>query len=278
MTPGGSSVMSWNDDGVAGPELLGVALIFLLATVIQTVTGFGFALVAVPLLALVVEPVPAVVATTVASLMISAAVIRDDWEYVRWREVVVFTLSGIVGMPLGLWVLTQVPARLLTAVIAVVLLISTALVASGATLRTSRATEVGVGVTSGALLTSTGMNGPPLVVSFQAMGMPPRPFRGTLSTVFLAQGLAAVALLVAGGQVAGEALIAAAISVPMLLAGWVVGNRVFHRLDPVRFRLIVLVMLVITAASEAPVGRGPAGARSEVRSAKSEDVPCFGEH
>ncbi len=248
MTPGGSSVMSWNDDGVAGPELLGVALIFLLATVIQTVTGFGFALVAVPLLALVVEPVPAVVATTVASLMISAAVIRDDWEYVRWREVVVFTLSGIVGMPLGLWVLTQVPARLLTAVIAVVLLISTALVASGATLRTSRATEVGVGVTSGALLTSTGMNGPPLVVSFQAMGMPPRPFRGTLSTVFLAQGLAAVALLVAGGQVAGEALIAAAISVPMLLAGWVVGNRVFHRLDPVRFRLIVLVMLVITAA------------------------------
>ena len=67
----------------------------------------------------------------------------------------------------------------------------------------------------------------------------------------LAQGLpvvAAVALLVAGGQVAGEALIAATISMPMLLAGWVVGNRVFHRLDPVRFRLIVLVMLVITAA------------------------------
>lgn len=227
--------------------LLATALVFLVAAVIQAVTGFGFALIAVPLLAVVLGPAPAVVATTAVSLLLSVAIVWDDWDHIRWPEMAVLSVAGIAGMPLGLWVLTEVPERVLTAVIAVVLLASTALVAFGARLRDNRATEVAVGVTSGALLTSTGMNGPPLVVAFQAQGMPPRPFRGTLSAVFLAQGLAAISLLAVKGQVAGEALTAVAIGLPMLALGWIVGNHLFNRLDALVFRRIVLAMLVVSA-------------------------------
>lgn len=232
---------------MGGWELVVVAAIFLLAAVVQAVTGFGFSLVAVPLLALLISPVPAVVAATVASMLISVAVVRDDWEFIRLREVVVFTLAGIVGMPLGLWVITAVSDRVLTAVIAVALLVSTALVATGATLRSNRVTDAAVGVTSGVMLTSTGLNGPPLVVSMQAMQMPPRPFRGTLSAVFLAQGVVAIALLAITGQMSDRAGISALVAIPMLLVGWLIGNRVFHRIDPVVFRRLVLVMLSVTA-------------------------------
>lgn len=232
---------------VGGLELIEVAAIFGVAAAVQAITGFGFSLVAVPLLALVIEPVPAVVAATIASMMISVAVVRDDWRHIRWREATVFTLTGIIGMPLGLWVLTHVSERALTGVIAVAMLASTALVASGATIRSSPVTDSAVGVTSGALLTSTGLNGPPLVVSMQAMKMEPRPFRGTLSAVFLGQGVAAVALLAANGQVSDRAGIAALVALPMLVVGWLIGNRVFHRIDPVLFRRIVLGLLVVTA-------------------------------
>lgn len=231
-----------------GPELAVVAVVFLLAAVVQAVTGFGFALVAVPLLAVVVDPAPAVVATTVVSLLLSAVVVRADWAQVRWRDVGVVSAAGIVGMPLGLAVLARVPERVLTAVIAVVLLASTAIVARGLRLPPGRRTEVVVGLTSGALLTSTGMNGPPLVVAFQAQGMAPRPFRGTLSAVFLAQGVAAVALLAAGGQVTAPALAAVAVGVPMLALGWLLGDRVFRALDPVAFRRVVLGLLIASAA------------------------------
>ena len=44
------------------------------------------------------------------------------------------SLAGLAAMPLGLWVLTRAPERALTAVIAVVLLVSTAVVARGLTL------------------------------------------------------------------------------------------------------------------------------------------------
>jgi uncharacterized membrane protein YfcA len=77
--------------------------------------------------------------------------------------------------------------------------------------------------------------------------MPPRTFRGTLSAVFLAQGVAAVALMAAVGQVSSEALTAAAVGVPMLALGWLLGNRVFRSLDAPVFRRIVLGMLVLTA-------------------------------
>lgn len=230
-----------------GAELLGAAAVFLLAAVVQTVSGFGFALVAVPLLALVLDPAPAVVATTLVSLLLSVVVVRADWGHIRWQDAGVVSVAGLLGMPLGLVVLTQVPERVLTAIIAVVLLASTAVVARGLQLPSGRGTEVTVGLTSGALLTSTGMNGPPLVVAFQAQGMPPRPFRGTLSAVFLAQGLAAVLLLAAGGQVTSAALGATAVGVPMLGIGWLVGNRLFHALDPLAFRRVVLGLLVVSA-------------------------------
>lgn len=227
-------------------QILATAGIFLLAAAIQSVTGFGFALVAVPLLALILDPAPAVVATTTVSLLISAAVIREDWHCVRWRDAGVVAAAGLVGMPLGVWVLTRVPQETLTALIAVVLLLSTLVVARGLQLRPGRATEIAVGATSGVLLTSTGMNGPPLVVAFQAQGMPPRPFRGTLSAVFLVEGAAAVALIGASGQFTADALGAALIGAPMLVIGWLSGNRLFHRLDPGTFRSLVLWMLAAT--------------------------------
>lgn len=228
-------------------ELLVPAAVFLLASAVQAVTGFGFALVAVPLLALTLDPVPAVAATNILSVAISLVVAGADRDHVRWRQAWWVSIAGIVAMPLGLLLITEVSERLLTAVIAVVLLASTALVAFGARLPAGRGTDVGVGVVSGALLTSTGMNGPPVVVAFQAEGLAPRPFRGTLSTVFVIQGVAGVALMALVGQVAVEALWAALVGLPMVWLGWVVGNRVFRGLDPEPFRRIVLAMLVVTA-------------------------------
>ena len=59
-------------------QMLMVAGIFGLAAMVQAVTGFGFALLVVPLLAVAVSPVPAVVATTALSLVVSGAIAGVD--------------------------------------------------------------------------------------------------------------------------------------------------------------------------------------------------------
>ncbi len=73
--------------------------IFLLAALAQAVTGFGSALVAVPLLALVTDPVTAVVVATTVSLVLSTGAAWRERAYVDLGRTRTLTLTGVVGMP-----------------------------------------------------------------------------------------------------------------------------------------------------------------------------------
>ncbi|MEO5663384.1 MAG: sulfite exporter TauE/SafE family protein [Nocardioides sp.] len=223
------------------------AVIFLLAAVAQAVSGFGSALVAVPLLALAVSPSTAVVAATVISTLLSAGAWHRESAEVDLPLARTLTLAGVLGMPCGLLVLARADDRSLTLVVAVALLVAVALMWSGLALPTGRLSVWASGVTSGLLLTSTGMNGPPLVLSLQAAGLSPRRFRATLQAVFCVQGAVAVAAFALTGHLHAATLAAVAGGVVGLPAGWAIGNRIFQRLSPERFRSIVLAGLLVTA-------------------------------
>jgi uncharacterized membrane protein YfcA len=98
----------------------------------------------------------------------------------------------------------------------------------------------------GALLTSTGMNGPPLVATFQAMRLTPHAFRATLQAAFFVQDLFAIAGFVLIGQLSSQALVAAAAGIPGVLVGWFLGDRVFHLISPRVFRWLVLLLMTAT--------------------------------
>lgn len=231
--------------------LLGAAavavLVFALAAAAQAVTGFGMALVAVPLMSVVIEPVAAVVSTTMVSLVLTG------WTSVRERSsverpiAVRLVVAALLGMPAGLVLLAQLDEHLLKALIAGVLLLVVTLLLAKVRLPAGAVSQWASGVLSGAMLTSTGMNGPPVVLTVQALGLPPRRFRGTLQAVFCVQDLVAVVGFAVLGYltpVIAVAALAGALAVPV---GWWVGDRLFVRLQPERFRAIVLAMLALTA-------------------------------
>ncbi|HSK26697.1 MAG TPA: sulfite exporter TauE/SafE family protein, partial [Jiangellales bacterium] len=221
--------------------------ILALAAAVQAVSGFGFALTAVPLLTLAVGPRTAVVTVLLVGLVLSVGVALRERGHVRRRDAIAVGVAGLVGMPLGLLLLTTTSERVLTTVIAVVLLASVVLIGRGIRLPRGLRTEVGAGLLSGALLTSTSMNGPPRVVAFQAQGLPARERRATLATVFVVHGATAVALVTASGQVTEGVATLAVAGIPALAVGWLAGDRLFRRLEPVGFRRVVLAMLTVTA-------------------------------
>ena len=223
------------------------AVIFLLAAVAQAVSGFGSSLVAVPLLALAVSPTTAIVAATMISLLLSAGAWRRERAHVDVPLARALTLAGIVGMPVGLVVLTRFDEHSLTAVVAVALLLAVLLLWRNVALPTGRTSVWAAGMTSGVLLTSTGMNGPPLVLSLHGANLPPPRFRATLQAVFCGQDAVAVAAFALTGHLDAACLAAVAGGVAGLPAGWAIGNRLFHRLSPEKFRSVVLVGLLATA-------------------------------
>lgn len=222
----------------------GLAVI-LAAAALQAITGFGFSLIAVPLVALAWEPATAIVATGICALALTASSTWRERSNVRRADALVVWLSACIGMPLGVLVLGYADAPTLRALIALSLLMSTALLWRGLRLRPGRRTQGMVGFVSGVLITSTGINGPPVVLAFQAQDMPPRAFRATLAAVFALQRVVALAMIGAAGLMRPDALGLALSGIPAVLVGWELGNRVFHRLDAARFKRLVLCLLVI---------------------------------
>lgn len=223
--------------------LLAVASAVVAGAAAQSVTGFGFALFVVPILTVVAGPQTAVVVMTSIGVPMTLA------NAVRWREdlegrsLLVVSAAALAGMPLGTLLLTRADERTLTLVVGVTVLGFTLALWQGLRLPPGRRTELSAGALSGALATSVGTNGPPLVVAFQATGMRPEPFRATLAAAFAVQGSVALATFWAAGLVDADVGRAWLVGLPAAIAGALAGDRLFARMDRSRFRGAVLVML-----------------------------------
>lgn len=237
-----------NNRGVAASFLIVSALIFALAAAAQAVTGFGFALLAVPLLAVATDARTAVVGTAVVGLVPLAVTVARDRRHVRWRTVTAILLAAVAGLPLGLLILRGVSERVLTGVIAVVVLGCAYLVWRPPPVRRPVPAVIGlVGVLTGVLTTATGTNGPPLVASFQTLGYGPRVLRATLAAIFFGTAVLGTAGFAIAGAMTSRAVLLALIGVPSALAGWYAGNRIFTLLDARNFRRVLLGALAAAA-------------------------------
>jgi uncharacterized membrane protein YfcA len=225
---------------------VGVFVAVAVASAAQTLSGFGYALIATPLVAVLVGPKEAVVGLTVAGLLLVAQLASRDRGSVVRRVVLIVTLAAFVGMPLGLLVLERADERTLTLRIAVAVIAFALLLWRGLRLPERPATDAVAGFTAGILSTSTGTSGPPIVIALSTKDLLPAQFRSTISTIFLIQGAVSLIGFAAVGRITSDALSVALAAIPGVVVGSIVGERGFRRLDRERFRRVVLAMLLIS--------------------------------
>lgn len=167
--------------------LLAVVGVAFLATLVRSAFGFGEALVAVPLLALLVPVRVAVPLATLLSITVAALVLAQDWRKVHARSAWWLILPTLVGIPIGLFILTEAHPTAVKAAMAVVIIAFSCYCLLGRWKphfpddRFAWAFGFGAGVLGGAY----GMNGPPLVVYATLRGWTPEHFRATLQGYFL---------------------------------------------------------------------------------------------
>lgn len=225
------------------------AVVAVLAGVAQSASGFGMALIAIPLLLLFTDVQTAVVGITVLGAVLTTGASIRYRRDADWSIASKLSSAAIVGMPIGLVVLSLVESTILTGVIALLVLAFTWFTWRGVSIRRGRVITLGTGLLSGALLTSTGMNGPPLVASLQAMGLDKDRLRATLQVTFSAQDLVAVLGFWVVGQLSLDALVVAASGLPGVVLGWALGDLVFRRVSPAQFKGILLLVLLACATT-----------------------------
>ncbi|MFM8777364.1 MAG: TSUP family transporter [Actinomycetota bacterium] len=112
-------------------QFAAIALIVFGASLMQALFGFGFGLISVPLMIFFVD-LPTAVVTATAVSTVSCSIQWFESRAIRARQISVrLVISALFGMPFGLWLLVNLDARPMKAVLGVVVMIGVFLSVKG---------------------------------------------------------------------------------------------------------------------------------------------------
>ena len=177
----------------------------LLAGIATGLTGFGLALISTPILLFVYEPKTVVVLTAIFSIFINAAVVWDSWREAKRRLALALFVPALVGVVVGAVILSVINPVYIRLGVGAIVVFSALLLVRDVMLpgANTRWGTLVAGSTSGALSTSTGLAGPPIVLLLASRGFPKRAFRGSSALYFLVLSLVTLPILFYHGLLGG---------------------------------------------------------------------------
>jgi len=207
---------------VTGAEFALLAVACAVGGLVQGSIGFGFALIAVPMLQLLAPgSVPVAIFVIVLPLIVAMAV--RERHHVDVHGVVSIVAGRVFGTVAGAVVLLTVSSDTLAVVIGTLIVAAVAMSVAGLDLQPTRWTTVGAGAVAGVMGTTSGIGGPALAVVYQ--NRPGPELRSTLAVSFVfGQVLSVGALLIIGKVEGPPVLLGLALIPPLLLGLWASGR------------------------------------------------------
>lgn len=222
-------------------------LITLAAAIVQGMTGFGFALLAMPLLSLFLPLDQAVPMVVMLSLVTNVFVLCETFRLIDLKKIWILIVSGIVGIPLGVYLLKVMnPDILKTAVGCTILVTAVAMVRGFKVQITNETASFAlVGLLSGVLNGSISLSGPPVVLFLSNQGTEKNRFRGNLALCALITNIITVVTMLIGGIIQASTVIFTLEMLPALIFGVLAGMKAAGKVDEVLFRKVTLYLISV---------------------------------
>ena len=228
-------------------EALLVGIVFL-ATVLQTTSGFGFALMAMPMVSLVVGVRAAAPLVAMAGFTLYAVNLVRYHRSLNRQELLRLAVPTAIGVPVGIWMLSNLPEQTIKTALGVVLIVYALYAVARPQARpvVSDLWAYPVGFVAGCLGGAFNTPGPPVVVYGDLKHWPRDEFRSLLQALFLGSSALVIAGHAAAGHITPTTWRSYALIVPFLLLGIVVGSAIDRRLNGDQFRRLVVAMILAT--------------------------------
>ena len=222
-------------------------LIILTAGFTQGFTGFGSALVMLPLLTLLIGVKTVVPMVILLGICINLILFFQVHRHLQWRRVRDLLAACIPGIFCGVYILKTLSTGILELAIGVVLLIFPAwLMYRGVPEREIKAWWAWpAGFLSGVLGGSVSAGGPPVIIYTALQPWGKLPIKSTLVGFFLVTSAATGAVQAGGGLMTREVLILFAAGLPALVTGVLAGSYLFARADSGAYRKVLNVLLIL---------------------------------
>jgi uncharacterized protein len=228
-----------------------IATIVFVAATQQVLSGFGFALIVMPLLALLIGVKTAAPLVALAGLTLYAANVLRTRRAVDLRRVAQLGVGSLLGVPVGVWALGALDERIVKGALGAILVAYAvySLLRPAGPLLQSSGWIYPAGFLAGCLGGAYNTPGPPVIVYGSLRGWPRDEFRAVLQAFFLVNGTLVVASHLAAGNVTGEVLQLYAVAVAAMGAGVWAGTQLDRRVSEARFAGLVAATILVLGAS-----------------------------
>lgn len=218
------------------------ALVFaavLLGSTVQAVVGLGIGLVAAPVITLLAPQLMPGVLISLAFVLPIITLVEErrdiDWFGLNWS-----LPSRVLGTVVGVWVVATFTADQLGVFIGTIVLLAVLLTWHAVEVPINRATLSTAGFVGGVTGTATSIGGPPFALLYQHR--PPRQIRTTMAVYFLIGAAISLAGLALSGELHRHQVAVAALLLPAVVLGVVVGAPLRRMLPTHRVRGAVLLV------------------------------------
>jgi uncharacterized membrane protein YfcA len=231
----------------------GLAVTTFGAALLYAVSGFGFALLAVPLYLLLVYPAQAVQLAIILSTVLSFAVVLGLRRTIAPVLLLRLTVGSLFGLPIGLFSFRYADPLLVRLGVGATVLAFAGMMAvfrrSGgqisAPIGRTQGRDLLAGAVAGIANALVGMAGPPVLIYLLLTGTAAQTLRATLLAFFALSYGATVASHAATVGIPGYTWAASGILIPFALLGGFVGKPIGDRLGADGFAVLAIALLTI---------------------------------
>jgi len=235
-------------------EIIFLFLISMLGAFITGVTGFGYAIICISLLPLVMELKVAVIIVLISSIVLFIYLLYQ----LIWRikvkisyRLILLPLGGIfIGRFLGIYMLTRFEDVILIPVLCVLLVILSLYFARYAKkfkIAFNRRNALLAGLISGVFGGVYNIGGPPLVVYYFSSTETNNQYNAHLQATLLISALYSLVLHTLIGNINTEVLILSSISILGVISGIYFGFRIFKSMNRAVLNMVISVFIILTS-------------------------------
>lgn len=222
------------------------SLIFLLAGLIQGLTGFGGGLVAIPLLCMIMDVKLAVPLSILSGLVITTTMAYELRDFLDWRKILPLLIGSLPGVLVGTILLKQADPVVINRILGLLLISISGfnLMIKPKPVKPSIIWGYIAGFFAGSINAAVGAGGPPAIIYTTLTDWKKDEIKATLTGFFALNGYITAAVHGCNGMITRTTLGYFAATLLFVLLGTFAGSRISSRINRRTYLRIVYVLLV----------------------------------
>ncbi len=220
-------------------------LVVLLAGTFRGFSGFGAGMIMVPILSLIYSPLDAVMTVVLLELIPIVQLLPGAIAKCHWRSVIPMSLSAIVAIPVGSFLLVYADVDFMRNVISILVIACALVLATGWRYKENckSSVSIGTGMISGLISGATSLGGLPVILYYLSGSYKTEIARATIVVFLIVTALVSLVTYISHGIISTDIVFRTAWLSPFFIVATWGGGQLFGKVSESLFRNISLMLL-----------------------------------